>query len=110
MEKLLDFLADWYILWIVITLLLLFALVGYFVERKRKKTSPFKINNKKIDIEEEKVDIESLKNMSGNLSLADALNKNTIVNNGANNNAQNINAQAGNVNSPNDTQNNQPLQ
>ena len=77
MDNILDFLANWYVLFIIISIILIFALIGYFVERKRSKPSPFKIASDK-DIEDQ-MNIDNLKNMSGNVSLSEALNKNVIT-------------------------------
>lgn len=100
MTKILDFLADWYILFIVITILLIFALIGYFVERKRSKHSPFKIASDRNEIEQ--MSIDNLKSMSSNVSLSEALNKNVITNN----NAQNFNNQSPNPQNNINNQNN----
>ncbi len=83
MTTFLNFISDWYILLIVITLILFFALIGYFVERKRRKPSPFKIASDKNDAEQ--INIENLKSISSNVSLSEALNKNVITNNNQNN-------------------------
>ena len=44
-EKILDFLANWYVLFIIISLLLIFSLIGYFVTKRRKKNSIFKLSS-----------------------------------------------------------------
>ncbi len=45
MDGLMDFLGDIYLILIFITLILIFALVGYFVNRKRSKGTQFKIDD-----------------------------------------------------------------
>lgn len=45
MEKLGMFLANYYIVFIIITVFLLFALVGFFVSVKKGKQVQFKIDN-----------------------------------------------------------------
>lgn len=75
MEKILDFLANWYVLFIIISLLLIFSLIGYFVTKRRKKNSIFKLSseqNNNINIADIPLD--------NNVSLNEALNKNKTVN------------------------------
>ena len=52
MEKILDFLANYYIIFIVITVFLIFSLIGFFIKREREKNKQFKIkdNSTKINI------------------------------------------------------------
>lgn len=74
-EKILDFLANWYVLFIIISLLLIFSLIGYFVTKRRKKNSIFKLSgeqNNNINIADIPLD--------NNVSLNEALNKNKTVN------------------------------
>ena len=74
-EKILDFLANWYVLFIIISLLLIFSLIGYFVTKWRKKNSIFKLSseqNNNINIADIPLD--------NNVSLNEALNKNKTVN------------------------------
>lgn len=85
MTSILDFLADWYILFIIITLILIFALIGYFVEQHRHKASPFKIASERNKVEE--INVNDLKAMDSGVSLSDALSKNATLKN--NNNNQN---------------------
>lgn len=84
MTGLLDFLADWYILLIIITLILVFALIGYFVEQRRHKESPFKIASERNKVEE--INVDQLKSMDAGVSLSDALNKNATLKNNNNQN------------------------
>ena len=74
-EKILDFLANLYVLFIIISLLLIFSLIGYFVTKRRKKNSIFKLSseqNNNINIADIPLD--------NNVSLNEALNKNKTVN------------------------------
>ena len=74
-EKILDFLANWYVIFIIISLLLIFSLIGYFVTKRRKKNSIFKLSseqNNNINIADIPLD--------NNVSLNEALNKNKTVN------------------------------
>ncbi len=87
MTSFLDFLADWYILIIIITLILIFALIGYFVEQKRHKASPFKIASERNKVEE--INVDKLKTMDSSVSLSDALSKNATIKNNNNNSSQN---------------------
>ena len=68
MNTLLEFLARHYILWIVISTFLIFALIGYFV-RNNKSDNDFKINDNTPDID--------FSNIANNVSINDALNKNS---------------------------------
>lgn len=88
MTSLLDFLADWYILLILISLILVFALIGYFVEQHRHKASPFKIASEKNKVEE--INVEDLKSMDSGVSLSDALNKNATLKNNNNQNGGSV--------------------
>ena len=88
MTSLLDFLADWYILLILISLILVFALIGYFVEQHRRKASPFKIASEKNKVEE--INVEDLKSMDSGVSLSDALIKNATLKNNNNQNGGSV--------------------
>lgn len=84
MEDFLKFLSDKYLLLILITLFLICALVGYFVDIKKKKESPFKIasdNMKKMDVNINDIQVNN------NVSLQDKVKENAGVN-GQNNNIQ----------------------
>ena len=65
--KFIDFLSNNYLLFIIITVLLLFALVGYFVKNKKSEKTPFKIKNSESD---------NISNISMDMSLQDMLNNN----------------------------------
>ena len=88
MTSLLDFLADWYILLILISLILVFALIGYFVEQHRHKASPFKIASEKNKVEE--INVEDLKSMDSGVSLSDTLTKNATLKNNNNQNGGSV--------------------
>ena len=88
MTSLLDFLADWYILLILISLILVFALIGYFVEQHRHKAFPFKIASEKNKVEE--INVEDLKSMDSGVSLSDALIKNATLKNNNNQNGGSV--------------------
>ena len=83
MTKLLDFLADYHVLFIIITIVLIFALIGYFVEQHRHKASPFKIASERNKVEE--INVDKLKSMDTSVSLQDALSKNVNIKNNKNN-------------------------
>lgn len=61
MENFIKFISDNYIIFIIITLVLIFALIGYFVERKRSKVS-FKIDNSEINTQVEVLNNPEAKN------------------------------------------------
>ena len=84
MTKLLDFLADYHVLFIMITIVLIFALIGYFVEQQRHEASPFKIASERNKVEE--INVDKLKSMDTSVSLQDALSKNVTIKNNKNNN------------------------
>lgn len=86
MTKFLDFLADWHIIFIIISLALIFALIGFFVEQKRHKGSPFKIASEQNKMQE--ININNLKQMSNTVSLSEAVNKNADLKNNNNNSTQ----------------------
>ena len=79
MTKLLNFLAKWHIILIIITLILIFALIGYFVNEHRRKASPFKIAKDKNNLEE--ITVDKLKSLDSSVSLSAALNKNAELKN-----------------------------
>lgn len=61
MENFIKFISDNYIIFIIVTLVLIFALIGYFVERKRSKVS-FKIDNSEINTQVEVLNNPEAKN------------------------------------------------
>lgn len=72
MEGFLNFLVDHYVLFLTISILLVFALIGYFVDVNRRKNNVYKINKP------EEINLESLE-VQENVALSDALNKNKNV-------------------------------
>lgn len=76
MEIIVEFLVNNYILIDIITAVLLFALIGYFVEKKRSKNSEFKLHseNKKTD----NLNIEDIK-ISNDMALSEMINKNSNI-------------------------------
>lgn len=76
MEKFLNILANYYIILIIITLILIFALIGYFVNERRKRNKIFKISKESS----ENIDITNI-SLGNNVSLNEALNKNKSINN-----------------------------
>lgn len=50
MEKILDFLANYYIIFILITVFLIFSLIGFFIKREREKNKQFKIQDNSTQI------------------------------------------------------------
>lgn len=90
MDKFATFLSNHYLLLDLISLFLIFALAGYFVEKKRKKESPFKIAQDKY--KQEKVNLNQMQNqVSNNVSLSEFVNQNASVKNENNNNMNNVN-------------------
>lgn len=74
MDALLEFLSKHYILWIVISIFLVFALIGYFVRNKRGDEE-FKIDNDTSNIDFSDIEV------TNNVSINDALkNKSSIDN------------------------------
>ena len=81
----LDFVEQYYIIFIIISVLLIFSLIGYFVNEKNKKRSSFKINNDgndNLNITEDVNNVNIANNIADNMSINDIINKN--VNNSNN--------------------------
>ena len=74
MESFFNFLRHYYFIFIIVAVLLVFALIGYFVENNRRKSKVYKL-------EKEKEDLSDL-NIDKNLSLNDVVNKNYNMNSG----------------------------
>ncbi len=75
----LDFVEQYYILFIVISVLLIFSLVGYFVNEKNKKGNNFKVNSKETDnlnITSDTNNVNIANNIADNMSINDIINKN----------------------------------
>ncbi len=76
MDSIINFASNHYLALIIITLILIFALIGYFVAQKEKKASPFKIateNNNDLNIENIQV--------TNNVSLQQAIKDGATVKN-----------------------------
>ena len=71
-----EFLKKYYIIFFVIAGLMVFALIGYFVDKKKKQSKVYKITQESEDLS----DI----NFDANVSLKDAVNKNFNMNGGIN--------------------------
>ena len=74
MDALLEFLAKHYILWIVFSVFLIFALIGYFV-RKNRGEEEYKIDNDLSNI-----DFSDIK-VANNVSINEAVNNKSRVDN-----------------------------
>ena len=83
MTKFLDFLEHFHILFIIVSLILIFALIGYFVEKKRHKGSPFKLAAERNKVEE--INTGDLGAIDTSVSLNAAVSKNAEYKNDANN-------------------------
>ena len=64
-----DFLANNYLWFLVVTLILIFALIGYFVDQNEQKKGVSKIN--KVDLEKDK--IAELERLAQNKALGEAV-------------------------------------
>lgn len=71
-----NFLGKHYILFIIITLVLIFALIGYFVEKKQNKESPFKIASEKRKTED--LNLENIQ-VNNDMALSEMINKNASI-------------------------------
>ena len=81
MEAFTNFLANNYLWFLIIALLLLFSLIGYFVDQSEQKKGISRFNK-----QEEELDLKSLASMAQNKTLNYVLNTSTI---NPNSNAQN---------------------
>ena len=75
----LDFIEQYYILFIVISVILIFSLIGYFVNERNKKGTSFKVNNETYDnlnISNDTNNINIANNIADNMSINDIINKN----------------------------------
>ena len=85
MENILLFLGDNYLWFVIIAIILILALIGYFVDIKKEKEPVFEIGEK-IDENSLKEKMESV----DNIGLSEMMNKNVI--HGTNSeNIQNVN-------------------
>lgn len=83
MASILEFLEKNYLLFDLITLFLVFSLIGYFVSRKKEKDNVFKIDKK----EESVNDLSSLQSqINTNISLQELVKENKNIGNNESNN------------------------
>lgn len=81
MEQFINFITQHYLLFDIITLFLILALIGYFVNIKKEKNKVFKINNSENEIKDIPINT--------NMSLQDFVNENKSVGTNTNNNFRN---------------------
>lgn len=81
MEQFINFITQHYLLFDIITLFLILALIGYFVNIKKEKNKVFKINNSENEIKDIPINT--------NMSLQDFVNENKSVGTNTNNNFSN---------------------
>ena len=81
MEQFINFITQHYLLFDIITLFLILALIGYFVNIKKQKSNVFKINNAENEINDIPINT--------NMSLQDFVNGNKSVGTNTNNNFPN---------------------
>lgn len=81
MEQFINFITQHYLLFDIITLFLILALIGYFVNIKKEKNKVFKINNSENEIKDIPINT--------NMSLQDFVNENKSVGTNINNNFPN---------------------
>ncbi len=85
----LDFVEQYYIVFIVISVLLIFSLIGYFVNKKNKKGNAFRINdnnNDNLNIASDVNNTNIANNIADNMSINDIINKNVDSGTNTNNN------------------------
>ena len=81
MEQFINFITQHYLLFDIITLFLILALIGYFVNIKKEKNKVFKINNSENEIKDIPINT--------NMSLQDFVIENKSVGTNTNNNFPN---------------------
>ncbi len=80
MTSILEFLSKYYLIFDLITLFLIFSLIGYFVSRKKEKDVKFKLdsNNNTQNISE----VNTIQNqINTNMSLQDLVKENKNIGN-----------------------------
>lgn len=85
MASILEFLSDYYLIFDLIIIFLVFALIGYFVSRKKEKDVKFKLdsNNANQNINT----VNTMTNqMDTNMSLQDLVKENKNIGNNESNN------------------------
>lgn len=75
MENIIEFISNNYVWFLTITLILLFALVGYIVDNNRNKNNLFK----QVENEQEEIDLENIKIQEGK-SLNDIVSTSKNIN------------------------------
>lgn len=86
MANILEFLSKYYLIFDLISLFLVFSLIGYFVSRKKEKENTFKINSGQKNTYQNINDIKDLQpQINTNMSLQDLVKENKSVNNNSSN-------------------------
>ncbi len=86
MANILEFLSKYYLIFDLISLFLVFSLIGYIVSRKKEKENTFKINNGQNNTYQNINDIKDLQpQINTNMSLQDLVKENKSVNNNSSN-------------------------
>lgn len=86
MTSILEFLSKYYLIFDLISLFLVFSLIGYFVSRKKEKENTFKINSDQNNRYQNINDIKDLQpQINTNMSLQDLVKENKSVNNNSSN-------------------------
>lgn len=80
MEKILNFLGNYYYIFDIITVFLSLSLIGYFINRKNKTETPFKIKRKEYSMQNIVGSLQEL----GNISLQERVNRNANIKNDQN--------------------------
>jgi hypothetical protein len=83
MSAILEFFGRHNILFIILSILLIFALIGYLMQKKRGLPSPYEVSNKEDD------NLTNISNVAGNVSLQEVVSQN--MNMATNNNINDIN-------------------
>lgn len=76
MEKLLSFLSNYYWVFIIISVILIFALIGYFVNKKKNEGTSYKINDNSFNNQELNLNRAEINN---NISLQEMVKNNASV-------------------------------
>lgn len=84
MANVLEFLSKYYLIFDLISLFLVFSLIGYFVSRKKEKNSKFKLDSNGTTQNINNVNIIQ-NQINTNMSLQDLVKENKNVNNNSSN-------------------------
>ena len=76
MEGLLNFLKNYYVIFIILSVLLIFALIGYIVDKKKKESKVYEAASESKGLNDVNIDT--------NVYLQDAVNKNINMNSNIN--------------------------